>query len=161
MKPTLREQLRINHAYWIPYLSGGELQSEEKIIYKDLKSSRKLDVFGTANFFNFVPLKTAIDYFLKIGLHNVRDYHQHLVDRFLAGLDPKKYDLLSLKEGTSRSSLIVISHKNKIENEKIHRELMVQNIYTALWKGNIRISPHVYNKTDEIDQVNAALNSAL
>ena len=32
-----------------------------------------------------------------------------------------------------------------------------RGIYTALWKGNIRIAPHVYNTAQEIDQTIKAL----
>ncbi len=150
MKPTLRERLILNQAYWIPFLSAEELKEEGALKLKELKTSRKFDVFGTANFFNFVPFKASIDYWLNLGLDNVRRYHDELIDQIIERLKKGPYQLISPEQGEARSSLVVFSHQQKEKNEEIFRELSGHNIYTALWKGNIRISPHVYNTHKEI-----------
>lgn len=153
IKPELRDQLQLNRAYWPAVLCEEELKSEDALTFKDLKSARKYDVFGTANFFNFVPFKASIDYFLDAGLENVRAYHDWLMDCLIAGLNTDQYDLISPKEGKQRSSLVVLSHKDKEKNERIFKGLTEQGIYTALWKSNLRIAPHVYNTQEEIKKV--------
>ena len=157
MAPPLRDQLHFNQANWI-LLSSDELKSEEALVYKEMKSARKYDVFGTANFFNFVPFKAAIDYWLTIGLDQVAAYHDQLINCFISQLDAKKYDFISPKEGKSRSSLVVISHKDKSQNLNIFRGLNEQEIYTAFWKGYIRIAPHVYNSQEDIAKLIKLLN---
>lgn len=157
IKPELREQLKINRAYWIPMMSEEELKKEGPLQLKDLKSARKFDVFGTANFFNFVPFKSAIDYWLKIGLDQVQSYQQDLIGHLISNLDTNRYELISPSERENRSSLVVISHQDKKENVKIFKALLSQGIYTALWKGNIRVSAHVYNTKEDIDRFLGAL----
>ena len=39
------------------------------------------------------------------------------------------------------------------KNELIFSELNTRGMCTALWKGNIRLSPHVYNTPEEINTV--------
>jgi len=158
IKPELRDQLTLNQAYWSAMLSEEDLKKEDTLTLKDLKTARKYDVFGTANFFNFVPFKAAIDYLLEIGLENIKAYHDQLIDRLIAGLNTDQYDLISPKEGKGRSSLVVLSHKDKDKNEQIFNDLKDQGIYTALWKGNLRIAPHVYNTQEEISKVLEALH---
>ncbi len=155
--PNLRDRIEYNQAYWIAALSPQELQSEEALNPPEIKGARKYDVFGTANFFNFVPFKAAIDLWLELGLDNVRAYHQQLIEQFVEGLDVKKYVLISPKKGNSRSSLVVISHRDGEKNEIIHRNLIDQQIYTALWKGLIRIAPHAYNTSEDLERLNQLL----
>ena len=150
IRPALRENLILNQAYWISLLSAQELKEEGPLELKELKTARKFDVFGTANFFNFVPLKAALDYWHKIGLENVSSYHNFLMDQVIQGLKETKYQLISPEKGQARSSLIVFSHPQKEKNEEIFKGLLDRGIYAALWKGNIRISPHVYNTNEEI-----------
>lgn len=157
IKPSLRKTLTLNQAYWAAMLSKEDLLEECSLKLKDVQTARRFDVFGTANFFNHVPLKTAIDYWLESGLENVKAYHDTLVDRFIAGLRGSDYELISPEKGKKRSSLIVLSHADRNRNTQIYEILLSRGIYTALWKGNIRIAPHVYNTAQEIDQTVKAL----
>lgn len=150
IKPSLRESLILNQAYWISLLSALELKEEGPLKIKKLKTARKFDVFGTANFFNFVPFKASLDYWLNLGLENVSSYHHFLTDQIMEGLQRASYPLISPQEEDARSSLIVFSHPRKEKNEEIFQDLLDEGIYAALWKGNIRVSPHVYNTEEEI-----------
>ena len=152
IKPSLRKTLTLNHAYWAAMLSKDDLLEECPLKLKDVQTARRFDVFGAANFFNHVPLKTAIDYWLESGLENVKAYHDTLVDRFIVGLRGSDYELISPEKGKKRSSLIVLSHADRNRNTQIYEILLSRGIYTALWKGNIRVAPHVYNTVREIDQ---------
>ncbi len=156
--PKLRDQLDFNQAYWITISSSEDLKNEGPLKLRELKTARKYDVFGTANFFNFVPFKAAIDYWLKIGLNTVEEHNQDLIDQFLEGLNKDRYTLISPKERIGRSNLVVISHEDKAKNEKIFQDLLSHDIYTAFWKGNIRIAPHVYNSPSDIQRVLTILN---
>ncbi len=152
IKPSLRKTLTLNQAYWAAMLSKEDLLEECPLKLKDVQTARRFDVFGAANFFNHVPLKTAIDYWLESGLENVKAYHDTLVDRFIVGLRGSDYELISPEKGKKRSSLIVLSHADRNRNTQIYEILLSRGIYTALWKGNIRVAPHVYNTAQEIDQ---------
>lgn len=158
IKPELRDKLILNRAYWSAVLSDEELKSDERLTFKDQKTARKYDVFGTANFFNFVPFKAAIDYWLEVGLDQVKAYHDRLIDLFITELNTDQYDLISPQKGPRRSSLVIFSHRDQGNNQKIFNDLIEQGIHPAFWKGNIRIAAHVYNTEKEIKKVTHALN---
>lgn len=151
IKPALRKRLTLNHAYWAAMLSREDLLEECPLRLKDIQTARRFDVFGTANFFNHVPLKTAIDYWLDKGLENVKAHNDALIDRLIAGIRDADYELISPENGKKRSSLVVLSHADRTRNTQIYEILLSRGIYTALWKGNIRLAPHVYNTAQEID----------
>ena len=150
IKPELRDQLQLNQAYWIPLSTEEDLKNEGPLALRTLKTARKFDVFATANFFNFVPFKASIDYWLALGMENVQAYNQSLIDHMIQGLQGKPYQLISPQAGKTRSNLVVISHHDRTKNESIFRNLLSQGIYTAFWKGNIRIAPHVYNTIHDL-----------
>lgn len=160
MKPEVRRQLSLNQSYWISAMSEAQLESENVILQRDQTSARKYDVFGTANFFNFVPFTASINYLLDIGLQNIYQHNQRLVNLFLEGLDRDMYSLLSESEGEKRSNLIVISHKKRHNNKQIFQKLLNHHVYPAFWKGNIRISPHIFNTSDHIERVLNLLNNS-
>lgn len=157
IKPALRKSLTLNQAYWAAMLSKEDLLEECPLRLKDIQTARRFDVFGTADFFDHVPLKTAIDYWLDKGLENVKAYHDELLDHFIAGIKGSSYELISPEKGEKRSSLIVLSHADRNRNTQIYEILLSRGIYTALWKGNIRVAPHVYNTAQEIDWTVKAL----
>jgi len=86
LKPSLRDRLQYNQAYWVAAMTKEDLEKETLLRLTEIKSARKYDVFGTANFFNFVPFRAAIDYWLGLGLDTVRNHHQTLIDQFIDGL---------------------------------------------------------------------------
>src|SRR4029450_7982931 len=62
------------------------------------------DVFGTANFLNFRPWTASVEYLLGLGVDRVAARDQALVERFLQGLDPDRYRLVSPRSGPGRST---------------------------------------------------------
>ncbi|MCB9771720.1 MAG: aminotransferase class V-fold PLP-dependent enzyme [Candidatus Omnitrophica bacterium] len=152
MKKELREKLNYQQAFWVNVLTEEELGSTGDLHFTPQTSAKSLDVFGTANFFNFVPLTAAIEYFLHIGIANVSTLIAERVERFITSLDKQSYTLLSSTEKEKRSALIVFSHMNREKNDTIFRKLLENKIFLAKWKGNLRISPHIFNTSVEIEK---------
>ncbi len=157
-KPDLRKRLCVNRAYWSAYLSAADLEAEGPLVRKKSDTARALDVFGTANFFNFVPLNAALRYWLKITPQKVREHNSRLVDAIVDGLDTGLYDIVSPVDPAARTNLVVISLKDGRKNAELHKALLERKIYSALWKGRIRITPHIYNTPAQMDRLVAILH---
>lgn len=153
-----RETLHNNRAYWSAYLTEEELSREGPLKLKDSTSARKYDVFGTANFFNFVPLRAAVDYWLDLGMDRVYQHNQALMNQLCEGLDQSKYRIISRTRMSERSNLFVFSAIDDQQNSDIFERLKQAKIFGAFWKGNIRLSPHVYNSVDQIQKTVELLN---
>jgi selenocysteine lyase/cysteine desulfurase len=160
IRPELRESLEYNQAYWLSMQTADDLAKEPgaPVLRSDL-GARRYDVFGTANFFNFKPWTASIEYLLSQGLENIEEYDQRLVTRLIEGLDPGRYDLHSPRSGPSRSTLVFISHKRPERNNAIYEQLRARKIFIASRAGKLRLSPHLYNTSQEIDEALSVLNS--
>jgi selenocysteine lyase/cysteine desulfurase len=151
IRKEVREKLNYAQNYWISLMDSASLNADGPIHLKDDHSSRRYDVFGTANFFNFVPWQASIQYLLSIGLNNVDKYDQTLVDRLVDGLDQKYFDLISPFPKKERTNIVVFSCKDPSKNPDLFNFLKDKGFYLALWRNKLRVSPHIYNTREEMD----------
>src|SRR5262249_50569811 len=152
MRPEMLRSLTLNHGYWLAQMTADDLGREDGAVYRPegLPTARTFDVFGTANFFNFKPWAASIEYLLGVGIERIAEYDQRLVQHLLDGLDPAKFDLLSAREPTRRSTLVFISHKERDRNRLLHARLRDHAIEVAYRRGQLRFAPHLYNTKDDI-----------
>ena len=135
------------------------LNTEGVIELKDDRSARRYDVFGTANFFNYVPWQASIEYLLGIGLDQVQKHDQLLVNQFVDGLSQKKFDLISPGPLEERTNIVVFSSKDSTKNNHLFGYLKDKGFYLALWKNKLRVSPHIYNTPQEMKGLLTALDN--
>jgi len=159
IRKDIRQELKYDQNYWISLMDEASLNSEGLINLKDDHSARRYDVFGTANFFNFVPWKASIDYLLSLGLDHVNRHNQLLVDQMINGLDQKKFFLISPYPKKERTNIVVFSHTDASQNPILYEFLKGKGFYLALWKNKLRISAHIYNTQQEIEGLLSVLNN--
>jgi cysteine desulfurase / selenocysteine lyase len=160
LDPEFRRELRPTKAYWLAMQTAEDLGTE--VVEAELRGglgARAYDVFGTANFFNFVPFAAAAEFLTALGVESIRDHDQALVSRFIDGLDRGRYLITSPKDhGPRRSTLVFFSHKEKERNRGIYEALVRAGIHVAFRGGSIRLAPHLYNGSDDIDRALRALH---
>ncbi len=150
-----------NQTYWLSMLTSDDLGREalDLTLATDV-GGRRYDVFGTANFFNFAPFAASVEYLLAIGIDAVRDHDDALVERFIAGLPRDAFDLLGPEAGPARSTLVLISAKDRARNREIHDRLAAVGVHVAFRAGSLRVAPHIYNTPNDIDRALDALSSS-
>ena len=159
MRPQLRQKLNYPQAYWTALMDEKSLDATGELTLTDDHSSRRYDVFAPANFFNYVPWKASIEYLLEIGLPKVHQHIQELAAQILEGLDRKRFVVSSPIESGQRTSIVVFSYKDQAQNRRIYEFLKAHGIHTALWKNRLRLSPHIYNTSQDITTLLSVLDS--
>lgn len=162
IRPELLHQLTFNQAYWLAMLTSDDLARENlDLTLRGDPGARRYDVFGTANFFNFHPLATAIEFVLSVGVDAVACHDSALVDRFIAGLDRRLYRLLSPETGPDRSTLVFFAPREGERTDQVYEALIAAGIHVARRAGALRLSPHLHNGAGDIDRTLAALDAAV
>ncbi len=159
LTPSLRESLTSRHAYWLGMLAGRPLEKMRDYSLRTDLGARAWDVFGTANFLNFVPWTAAIEYLLQAGPGNIVAYDERLVTHLLQNLDEDRFELTSPRTGPQRSSLIVIRPRKVEECGAWQERLSVAGFDVAVREGNLRISPHLHNSHEDIVKLVRALST--
>ncbi|HYY63588.1 MAG TPA: aminotransferase class V-fold PLP-dependent enzyme [Gaiellaceae bacterium] len=162
IRPDVLARLRPVQAYWLalPDRAPLDLNRESEHRLRDDLGARAYDVFGTANFLNFAPWAAAVEYLLACGLPAIAAHDQALVEQLIAALDGSGYDFISPTEADKRAAIVVVSAGER-RNEEISRLLAQNKIDVALRAGNLRLSPHLYNTFDDIDEAVGVLIGAL
>src|SRR5438477_112852 len=85
IRPDVLETMRPVQAYWLALPDGVELdlnrEGEHRL--RDDLAARAYDVFGTANFLNFIPWAAALEYLLARGIEAIAGHDQALVERLI------------------------------------------------------------------------------
>ncbi|MCW2308019.1 aminotransferase class V-fold PLP-dependent enzyme [Rhodobium gokarnense] len=162
MAPRLIDRLHRTHAYWLSMLTADDLAGElGELRVGPVERAADFDVFGTANFFNFTALREAIDLLLAIGLEAVEDHNQRLVQKLVESCTENGYRLISPSAATaSRSSLVLLTDDDPAALARLKSRLDREGIFTAVRAGAVRLSPHLYNSTSQIDLVGDILNES-
>jgi cysteine desulfurase / selenocysteine lyase len=153
----LLAQLDYPQPYWLTMQGDLDLTSELGYTVVERDDGRAHDVYGTANFLNFVPWSAALTHFEVFGVEAIAAHDQALVERLLDGLDELPYELVSPRRGPERSTLVLFSHRQPERNKQVFGALQNARIDVALRNGKLRVSPHLYNGGDEIDAALAVL----
>jgi selenocysteine lyase/cysteine desulfurase len=115
-------------------------------------------VFGTANFFNFVPWTAALEQLHEVGVEAIAAHDQRLVDVIVSELDgSRRLQIVSPATGPARSAIVVLSHVDPDKNPTLYARLREAGIDVALRSGNLRLSPHVHNDEDDVRRALAVL----
>jgi selenocysteine lyase/cysteine desulfurase len=158
VRPAVLDSLTFEPAYWLKQISKGELGNEAGYRLRAVRDAASYDVFGTANFFNFMPLAASIETLLRVGIDEIARYNDALVERLVSGIDGERFELVSPASGTQRSTLVLIRPRDRSKSRAVHETLAANGVDAALRGDKIRFSPHLYNTEDDIDGALAVLD---
>ncbi len=123
------------------------------------QSARRFE-FGTIAYGCTVGLTTAIEYLLGIGIQQIHNHNLALADRLVEGLADLGAHLLSPSIENLHSSIITVRFPGH-DQGRVAQRLNSEGVVVSPRIGGIRISPHLYNTADDIDQALESLRSIL
>lgn len=150
LHPTLSNRLRPQQAYWLAMQAGRGLDQMRQTTIRDDLGVEAFDVFCPASFATTLPWIASLELLLDLGVKAIADWDQQLIDRLLDGLDSDQYQLLSPPSGPTRSTLVVLCRTDGSSHHR-HEQLTGAGIDAAYREGNLRLSPHLFNTTADID----------
>jgi len=158
IRPDLLDRLDYHQDYWLAHMQQADLATDGGYRLRHNVGAGRFDVFGTANFFNFVPWTAALEQLGEFGVETVAAHDQRLVDLIIAELDgSRRVRVLSPASGPARSAIVVLSHAEPDMNPALHAGLREAGIDVALRAGNLRMSPHVHNDDGDVRSALAVL----
>lgn len=113
---------------------------------------------GTRNIPGLLALHESIKLLLDAGAETVWSRIDALNQQVRPGLQNKGYKVLSPPEPQERSGIVAFTPGDASVNvDKIAADLESQDIIIAVRNGRLRVSPHFYNKPEQIERFLAAL----
>jgi len=112
-------------------------------------SARKFEI-GTYPYAGIWTMHSSLKMLSEIGIKNIEIHNQALLDLLIEHLKKKSYHIMTSLEAVHRSSILSFSGENI---EDLHRKLRKNNIFVSLREGSIRVAPHFYNTTEEMEKL--------
>lgn len=156
LHPALLNQVRPQQAYWLAMQAGRGLDQMRQTTIRGGLGVEAFDVFCPAGFATTLPWIASLELLLDLGIESIARWDQQLVGRLLDGLGSDQYQLISPPCGATRSTLVVL-RSNDGSSRHRHEQLDGAGIDIAYREGNLRLSPHLFNTTADIDRALDAL----
>jgi cysteine desulfurase / selenocysteine lyase len=112
---------------------------------------------GTGQAALIYGLRASLELLTGLGVTEAARYLEQLTDHLCERLDSGPYDVVSSRLAGEKSQIVCIRHTGGQSAMSLYAHLKKQNIITAPRGDRLRIAPHVYNTTEEIDNLIEAL----
>ena len=107
---------------------------------------------GSYNSVGLYGLKAAIGLLHDIGIRDIEAHVLELTARLIAGLKAKGYRVVTPNGDAARAGIVIFESEQHTPTE-IYEMLYTENIVTAERGSGVRVSPHFYNTTSEIERL--------
>ena len=113
---------------------------------------------GTQNTVGIAGMKAAVDLLLELGMDTVEARILSLTDRLVQGLTSAGYEVLSSRQTAEKSGIVTCRRREEESSTQIAARLHGARVMITDRGGWLRLSPHVYNTEEEIDQTLALMD---
>jgi selenocysteine lyase/cysteine desulfurase len=136
----------------LPFDPPGENIFESEAI-EDMSGHFEVGTFANEG---IAALRYSLEYLNKVGVANIQQYRQPMINRLLNGLaDHNKYILLTPLDSTSP----IVSYAFKDAITVLKPGLDAADINIQVYENMIRISPSFYNNMNDIEKLMEVLKS--
>lgn len=156
LAPRAAERIKSNKLYWLSALSTEDLTGPDLDLSAiEPSETGKHDVFGTANFFNNAGVLESVRLIGSIGVDRVFEHNLELAERIVDEVDRNRFEILDRGHPDRLSSMLFLRSLRSTVEEAAR--LLEQNgVDVAQRSGMLRLSPHLYNTSTDIERFLAA-----
>ena len=117
------------------------------------------DAPETASFLNCMPMAASLEFLGEIGIDRIYAHALGLLDRLIAGL-PAGFRSDSSLEPANRSTILRLIADDPERTRRAYQRCLEAGISVSMRESGIRVSPGVWNETDDVDRLLDQLHAA-
>jgi selenocysteine lyase/cysteine desulfurase len=152
--PASRETLLPVFAGW---LSAKHMDRTGRTVlgfpFELIDDSRRFEI-GTLSYQDVAGFRESLRLILSVGVRQIESHILGLLDELVAELRQLPVEIRSVLEPSHRSGIVSFGCSNV---RKLGQELEREGIIVAEREGAIRVSPHLYNTSEDISRLCAAV----
>ena len=148
--PDVRNRLRLRQYGW--HMVENQFDFDAKI-WEPAHSARRFEC-GSPNMTAIHGLHASMTLFQEIGLDKIHKALSNNIGQLVSGLSEiPEVKILSKHNNLHRQSGIILLQHDKMDSAALYKLLMDNNIFCAMRGGGVRLSPHFYTSTSDLDFV--------
>ncbi len=98
-------------------------------------------------------LKASLELLNRFGVANIAAYLEELTDYLCETLKRTNYEVVSSRAPGEKSQIVCIRHRGGRSAMALYHHLLTRNIVTAPRGDRLRLAPHLYNTSHEVDEL--------
>jgi selenocysteine lyase/cysteine desulfurase len=102
-------------------------------------------------------LEASLKLLQEVGTHRIQSHLETLTDYLCERLSDRRettqYEVVSSRRASEKSQIVCIRHRAGLTSMDLYAHLKQKNIITAPRGDRLRISPHIYNTLEEMDEL--------
>ncbi|NNE97433.1 MAG: aminotransferase class V-fold PLP-dependent enzyme [Pyrinomonadaceae bacterium] len=135
----------------------GWISVEDPWNFDDYEQSYKPNALawesGTGTASLFYGLEESLKFINRIGATTIQRYLEELTDRFCELLPKDRYHIVSSRAPGEKSQIVCIQNKSGLTSNDVFNHLNERNIVISPRGDRIRIAPHFFNNTEDIQKL--------
>ncbi|HMT08159.1 MAG TPA: aminotransferase class V-fold PLP-dependent enzyme [Pyrinomonadaceae bacterium] len=124
---------------------------------QSLKSTALAWESGTGPASLFYGLEQSLKLLTEAGLGNIERHLQSLSDQLCDSIDSGKYEIVSSRIPGEASQIVCIRNREGLHPNALAKQLEAENIVVSPRIDRLRIAPHLFNTSEDIERLVAAL----
>jgi selenocysteine lyase/cysteine desulfurase len=105
-------------------------------------------------------VKASLELLTTTGVQNIANHLERLTGYLCERLQEKRYEVVSSRRPGEKSQIVCIRHLDGLSAMALYAHLRARHIITAPRNDRLRIAPHLYNTSHEVDELIEALPNA-
>jgi selenocysteine lyase/cysteine desulfurase len=119
---------------------------------RKLKTNASRFEEGTKNYLGIVGFNESLKLFDEVGIAKIESQILDLTDYLIHKINNPNFEIITPVDRNKRAGIVSFRKKNS-DNMALFKKLKQHNIICSLREGYLRISPHFYNTTQELDRL--------
>ncbi|MEO7539177.1 MAG: aminotransferase class V-fold PLP-dependent enzyme [Pyrinomonadaceae bacterium] len=144
-----RERIKPTLVGWISVETPWDFEDREQSVKPNALAWES----GTGCSSLFYGLEQSLKLLHEAGAEQIESYLGSLTDHLCEGVAGKGYEVVSSRTPGERSQIVCIKHRGGLTSTEIAAQLQNDNIIVSPRGDRLRIAPHFYNNTADIDRL--------
>ena len=153
VRKELLDRLELKVVNWMSVDGAEDFDALPVDNFKLADAARIFDVPETANFLNLSAMEASLEFIRKVGVPAVTGHCMSLLDRAAEGLKGRGHVLTNDDRTQFPSSLLCFRCCSDEATDQLYAELKAHDVEVSLRHHRIRVSPYLYNTSEDIDHL--------
>ena len=147
------EQMRPAPFYWMALEGAAQFHSLKMTEGRHSAGARRWDAPETGSFFNLAPMQASLEFLLQTGVETVWQHNQRLMTELVERLPRDRCVLASPADPAQRGPYVCVAARTVEQTTALYERLREANVFVSLREGALRIAPHLYNSSRDLDRL--------
>jgi len=142
-----QERIQPTLVGWISVADPWNFDDREQPLHPNALSLES----GTGPAALFYGLEQSLLLLKNVGVEKIKEHNFNLADTICEKLSHCNFNVVSVREESTKSQIVSIKHKNGISASEIFKSLQARNVVVSSRGDKLRIAPHLFNNESDID----------